>query len=108
MRYFACVEVNTMTRPDAIRQLVAIFGGPALHKGALYEEPMHGHEPPIAMLMGQSDYIASMLRFRQPGAITCPFVPDTPDAALWAAGKLRERKHERAVVEAYARSHHNG
>lgn len=88
----------------AIRQFIAIYGGEQVAKGANYEEPMHGHEPPIAMLIGQCDYIASMLRFRQPGAITCPFVRDTSDAASWAAGRFRERRDERAVVEAYARA----
>lgn len=92
-----------MTSP-AIRQFIAIWGGACIVKGTGYEEPARGRETPVAMLIGQQDYMSSMLRFQRPDALTCPFVLDTPDAALWAAGKLRERKHERAVVEAYARA----
>lgn len=87
--------------PTAIRQFIAIFGNPAIAKGTLYEEPTRKRPQPVAFIMGQQDYLARLLHI---GPITCPYVPDTPDARLWAAGKFRERKAERVVVEAYART----
>lgn len=42
----------------ALRQFTAICGGPTLCKGARYEEPLRGPEPPVAVIMGQCDYIA--------------------------------------------------
>lgn len=89
-----------MTPPAAIRQFINLVGGDLIAKGAGYEEPLRGDPSHVAFLIGQQDYLVWVLRSPL-GDITCPFVPGTYDAERWAAGKLRERKDERAAVQAY-------
>lgn len=85
----------------ATHQFIAIYGGPALAKGARYEEPLHDNKPAVAFIMGQQDYLAIALRYGSDVSIICPFVIGSPDAERWARGKLYERKIERLAVEAY-------
>lgn len=86
--------------PSATRQFITLVGDPRLSKGARWVEPLLGYSE-SAFVMGQDDYLTIELRFMGAHQAHCPFEPGTVHAALWAAGKLMERKHERAVVEAY-------
>lgn len=91
--------------PLAIRQFIAICGGDCIAKGATVSNPQVKRSPPDAYLMGQSDYLALSLTYgtsRAGWEIPCPFEKGSTEAALWAAGKLNERKLEQRVVEAYA------
>lgn len=87
--------------PLAIRQFIAIWGGDCIAKGSRAVEPERGYTHP-SYIMGQTDHIAHTLRFG-PVFITCPFLLETKDAQLWAAGRLRERKDEHSAVEALAK-----
>lgn len=86
--------------PHAIRQFVTLVGSDAIAKGARWVEPLLGY-PQSAFVIGQHTYVSYRLHCAHTVNLCNPFEPDTPHAALWAAGKLLERKHERAVVEAY-------
>ena len=83
----------------ALRQFISLIGGDNIAKGAVMAEPSASFALDKAFVMGQTDYLAGMIRGIDTN-LYCPFERHTALAGSWAAGKLYERRCERAAVEA--------
>jgi cob(I)alamin adenosyltransferase len=88
-----------MTAPRAIRQFISLCGGAQVAKGSYVAEPS-ADGVPVSRVMGQCDYLALAVSQRLE-CLTNPFPLHSTDAALWAAGRLYERRAEREAVEMY-------